>query len=156
MVCDGSAYTSADFSLSVQLLRQLFFRFQPVIEVVSTEPAPLNVNLEGSSSNLLITRVLHRRNSVHPGLRLEFPSNDSFLCCLVRSHFRVSCISAVSRSNCRLAGRDPQHSVRSVHEQCKCMARRLDPPRTRCPRKQQKQHEVLKEGPPRNTGDGWI
>jgi hypothetical protein len=60
MVRDGSAYTSADFSLSVQLLRQLFLRLQPVIEVVSTDPAPFNVNLEGPSSNLVITRALHR------------------------------------------------------------------------------------------------
>lgn len=60
MVCDGSAYTSAAFSLSVHLLRQLFLRFQPVIEVISTDSTPCNVNLEGSSSNLLIIRVLHR------------------------------------------------------------------------------------------------
>jgi hypothetical protein len=59
-VRDGSAYTSTGFSLSAQLLRQLFLRFQPVIEVVSPDPAPFKVNLEGSSSNLLITRVLHR------------------------------------------------------------------------------------------------
>jgi len=60
MVRNGSAYSSTDFSLSVQFLRQLFLRIQPVIEVVSTDPAPRNVNLEGSSSNLVITRVLHR------------------------------------------------------------------------------------------------
>ena len=60
MVRDGSAHTSADFSLPVQLPRQLFLCFQPIIEVVSTEPAPFNVNLEGPSSNLVITRALHR------------------------------------------------------------------------------------------------
>jgi hypothetical protein len=59
MVRDGPTYTSADFSLSVQLLRQLFLRFQPVIEVVSADPAPFNVKFEGSSSNFLITRVSH-------------------------------------------------------------------------------------------------
>ena len=59
MVRDGPAYTSADLYLSVQLLRQFFLRFQPVIQVVSTNPAPLNVNLEGSSSDLFITRVPH-------------------------------------------------------------------------------------------------
>ena len=60
MVRDGSVYTRADFSLSVQLLRQLLLCFQPVIEVVSTDSASLNVNLESSSSNLGITRVPHR------------------------------------------------------------------------------------------------
>ena len=59
MVRDGPAYTSADLYLSVQLLRQFFLRFQPVIQVVSTNPAPSNVNLEGSSSDLFITRVPH-------------------------------------------------------------------------------------------------
>ena len=57
---DGSVYTPADFSLSVQLLRQRFLCFQSVIEVVSTDSALLNVNLESSSSNLRITRVPHR------------------------------------------------------------------------------------------------
>jgi hypothetical protein len=60
LVRDGSAYTSADSSLSLQLVRQLFLRFQPVIEVVSTDSAPFQVNCESSSSNLLITGVLHR------------------------------------------------------------------------------------------------
>jgi len=60
MARDGSACTGADFSLALQLLRQLFLRFQPVIEVVSPDPAPFKVNLGGSSSNLLITRVLQR------------------------------------------------------------------------------------------------
>jgi hypothetical protein len=53
------AYSSADFSLSLQLLRQLFLRFKPVIEVVSTNPAPFDVKFEGSPSNFLITRVPH-------------------------------------------------------------------------------------------------
>jgi hypothetical protein len=43
------------------------------------DPAPLDMNLEGSASDLFATGALHRGNSGRLGLRLDFRDEDLFL-----------------------------------------------------------------------------
>jgi len=66
------------------------FRLKPVVEVASMDPAPFDMDLEGSASNLFGTRVPQGWNSLPFGLRLNL-SGKFFVRNIFRTHFRASC-----------------------------------------------------------------
>jgi hypothetical protein len=94
------------------------FRLKPVVEVASMDPAPFDMDLEGSASNLFGTRAPQRWNTLPLGLRLNL-SGNFFVRNIFRTH--VSCLRFFVDSRIRYAT-VASSGINTHFRHCPCLA----------------------------------